>query len=75
VVITLSWLGRGDYAAADWEEAPTTGTTPPRVTLFSGEARKTIFAAETSNDRFGFLYELPLLHRAAALVHEDQSPG
>ena len=42
VVIALSWLGR------DWEEAPKTGTTPPRVTLFSGEARKRIVAATSS---------------------------
>ena len=46
-------------------------------TRFAGRrARPSIFAAETSNDRFGFLYELPSpSHRAAALVHEDQSPG
>src|SRR5215468_5491570 len=48
VVIALSWLGRGDYVAADWEEAPKTGTTPPRLTLFSGEAKKRIVAATSS---------------------------
>src|SRR6476660_6363749 len=48
VVIALSWLCRGDYDAADWEEAPKAGTTPPRVTLFSGEARKRIVAATSS---------------------------
>src|SRR6516162_2212573 len=36
------------YDAADWEEAPKTGTTPPRPTLFSGEARKRIVAATSS---------------------------
>ena len=48
MVIALSWLCRGDYDAADWEEAPKTGTTPPRITLFSGEARKRIVAATSS---------------------------
>src|SRR5438874_2695801 len=46
-------------------------------TRFAGRrARPSIFAGETSNDRFGFLYELPSpSHRAAALVHEDQPPA
>src|SRR5262245_63603101 len=48
VVIALSWLGRGDYVAADWEEAPKPVTTPPRLTVFSGEARKRIVAATSS---------------------------
>src|SRR3974390_2453654 len=37
-----------DYDAAVWEAAPKTGTTPPRLTLFSGEARKRIVAATSS---------------------------